>query len=265
MTLPRWSVLFGLLLLAGSSLAGESQLQSIRARGRLVVLCFPNYDGAFSRPNLERGPTRRVGGREDFAGIDIELADSLARSLGVQLEIHTLEEPGYSPLLPALLAGEADLVISSLSITEKRKELVDFSDPYFSSYSLVVARKDAKIGGPTSLGKKRAVAIPGSSHEEYLRELGLGKEDLVPAEFTSEYLTALAENAADLAVVDSNTVDLDLKAFPELEVAFKLPKDDHYGIALPKGSDLLPVINEWLAGIKRSGELAEIFRRNPYR
>ena len=254
-----------ILLLAVRGASGETaQLEAIKTRGKLVALCFPTYDGAFSRPNLDRGPTRRVGQRADFAGIDIELAASLATRLGVELEIHTLEEPGYSPLLPALLAGEADLVISSLSITDKRKELVDFSEPYFSSYSLVVARKDAKIAIPADVANKKAVAIPGSSHEEYLRELGLGKEQLVPAEFTSEYLTTLAEGQAELAVIDSDRVELDLAAFPELEVAFKLPKDDHYGIALPKNSDLLPAINSWLAEIQKNGELAEIFRRNPY-
>ncbi|NJL30034.1 MAG: amino acid ABC transporter substrate-binding protein [Thermoanaerobaculia bacterium] len=238
--------------------AGGSHVAAIKERGKLVMLCFPSMESAFSRPNLEHGPTHRIGTAEDFEGIDVELSAALARRLGVALEIRTLDTPGYGPLIPALVEGKVDLVASSLSITPERSAKVDFSVPYFSVYRAVVARKGSAIAAPSDLAGKKAAVIPGSSHHEILRRLDFDDANVYPVEFSAEYFTAVDDGEADFAVADSTTIDRNLKHFPRLEVAFRLPGEDHYGIAVPKGSDLLAELDALIEEAKASGELALI-------
>lgn len=251
---------FGLLL-APVAKSETSALAKIKARGRLRMLCFPHMRSGFARPDLSQGPTRRIGDASHFEGIDVELMQGFAESLGVELEIHTLETPGYAPLIPALLEGRVDLIASSLTINDERRQLVDFSQPYFTVHKLIISRDDEALESPDDLAGKVAVTIQGSSHQATLNHLGIPKNRQRLVEFTSEYYTAIEEGDADFAVVDSITAARDLGDFPTLEIAFQLPGDEHYGIALPKGSDLRPVLDRYLTAREKSGEMAEIKRR----
>ena len=242
--------------------AGTSALEAIQERGTLTMLSFPHTRSVFVRPNLEYGPTQRLGPAEHFVGIDVEILQAFAAHLGVDLEIRTLETPGYGPLIPALLDGQADLLASSLTITEARREIVDFSDPYFTLYPVIITQKNSPIHSVADLDGRTAATIAGSSHSERLAALGIPEARMLYVDFTSAYYTAILEEGAEFAVVDSITAARDLAEFPDLEIAFRLPEEEHYGMALPPGSDLLPVLNRFLAGLKKSGELQRLIDRN---
>ncbi len=254
--------LFAFGLLIGPAADSQtSALAEIQARGQLRMLCFPHMRSGFVRPDLNQGPTRRLGTSSHFEGVDVELVQAFAESLGVELEIHTLDTPGYAPLIPALLAGKVDLIASSLTITEERRQRVDFSRPYFTVHKLIISRDDEALKTSADLADKVAVTIQGSSHQETLGQLGIPEKQQRFVEFTSEYYTTLEEGQADFAVVDSVSAARDLADFPTLAVAFQLPGDEHYGIAMPPGSDLRPVLDRFLTALEKSGELAEIMRR----
>lgn len=254
------STLLTLLAAAGAA-AGPSAVETVQQRGKLIMLSFPHMGSTFVRPDLSYGPTKRVAPAGHFTGIDIELMSSFAESLGVELEVRTLEEPGYAPLIPALLDGTADLLASSLTITADRREQVDFSEPYFTVYPTVITRRDSQIAKIEDLAEHTAVTIAGSSHQEQLRGLGFPEKQEKHVEFTSEYYTEISEGNADFAVVDSITAARDLADFPDLEIAFRLPGEEHYGIALPPGSDLLPLLDRFLARTKANGELQRVIER----
>jgi len=243
--------------------AAGSHLAEIREEGKLVMLSFPSMEGSFVRPNLESGkPTQRVGAAEDFAGVEVDLMQRFAERLGVELEIHTLDAPGYGPLIPALTEGRADLIASGLSITEERREVVDFAEPYYTVHKLVITREDSEIDSVDDLPGHTAVAIPGSSHEEHLRRLGIAGEDIYPVEFTSEYFTAVEDRDADFAIVDSTTARRNLGNLSRFVVAFQLEGEDPYGWAIPKGSDLRGELGAFLEEVRASGELQEILDRH---
>ncbi len=248
-----------------SALETPSATETIRQRGKLVMLCFPTLGGGVS-PNLEHGATRRSGTSEHFVGLEVTLMEKLAARLGVELEIRTLEEPGYAPLLPALLEGRADLVASTLSITPERRKIVDFSIPYQVVYQVVLARQGSGIRSTDDLADKVAVAARGTSHHQHLKRMGISDQNLRLVEFVEEYFTELAEKRADFAIIDSLIPD-ELDEFQNaqtenrLEVALTLPEVDSIAIALPPGSDLKQPLDALIRELTESGELEVLLKK----
>ena len=86
----------------------------------------------------------------ELAGYDVDVAKGVAKIIGADLEYVCQEWDG---MIPALLANKFDLVIASMSITEKRMKKIDFSGPYRFSTGQVVGAKKTKVNLFDSAGK----------------------------------------------------------------------------------------------------------------
>jgi polar amino acid transport system substrate-binding protein len=227
------------------------------------MLSFPHQESVFVRTNLEMGPTPDLGAADHFVGIDVDVMSGFAERLGVDLQVRRVSRPEYGALIPDLLQGKADLIASSFTITDERRAEVEFSDPYFWVYPVIVTRRDRDIEGVEDLDGLTAAAIPGSSHEEHLLAIGIPPERIVHASFTQECFSQVAEGAVDMTLHDSNSALRYLRHSPELKIAFRLPGEDGYGYAVRPGSTaLLAELNAYLAELEDSGRLAEIVRRH---
>lgn len=264
----------GALLVSGLAVAGlflaapatAADLAAVQERGKLIMLSVPHQESAFVRTNIERGPMKRRGTAEDFLGVDVEIMKRFADSLGVELEVRPAVGangiPGYPELFDWLERGEGDLIASSLTITEQRKQRVDFSRPYHVVYPIVIVREDSFIKTPADLDRAVAANLRGSSQEEHLRRLGFTDERIHFKEFTLEAYDAVLEGTADFTLVDSDSAYSFVSENRDLQIAFRLPGgEDPYGFALTKGSDLLPSLNAFLDRLEESGELDRIKSR----
>ncbi|MCP4900710.1 MAG: amino acid ABC transporter substrate-binding protein [bacterium] len=255
-------VVIGVIVVSCSRTHEPSATEVIQQRGKLIMLCFPTLGSGVS-PNLEHGATQRVGTAEDFIGLEVSLMKEFADRLGVVLEIRTLDEPGYAPLIPALLNGSGDLVASTLSITPEREEIVDFTIPYDRAYQVVVVRQDSGIQAESDLAGKVAVACRDSSHHQHLGTMGIDDNSIVFVDFVEEYYPELDEGRADYAIVDSFHPDrLDqfqnVPGMENLGVVFALPDVDNIGIAVPEGSDLKGHLDQLLTELETNGRLKEM-------
>lgn len=94
-------------------------------------------------------------GSNDLTGFDIDLAKALGKQMGYKVELVNL---GFDGLIPALSTGNIDLAVSGMSITEERKNAVDFCDPYYTSGLIVLVRPDeTQHKGINDLVGKRTV------------------------------------------------------------------------------------------------------------
>lgn len=248
------------LILAGCSEPGE--LATVTERGKLVMISFPHQESFFVRVDTSKGPMPPQGPADHFQGLDVELMQRFAASLGVELEIRPVREPSYRALIPDLLAGEGDLVASSFSITPERQKLVSFSRPYYTTYRVIIARPGVEIESSDDLEPYRAVAVPGSSHYRTLVELSYGQQKILARDFTLDLYNALADDEADFALVDHDSVLQLGNDFPEIRIVYRYPGDDHFGVAVRHGSDLLPRLDAFFDQLEASGELEEIVRRH---
>lgn len=125
--------------------AAESALDAIKAKGELVVAT-----------NAEYPPFEMMEG-EKYVGIDMEVAQIIADKLGVKLKIDNMS---FDAVLAAIPVGKCDLGMSSLSITDERSQVMDFSDPYMTTSIKMLVLKDSPIKTYDDLtGKKLGVQL----------------------------------------------------------------------------------------------------------
>ncbi len=229
---------------------GGSAVAAVKARGKLIMLCFPHQESPFIRVDVELAI-------DAYDGIDYEIMTGFARSLGVTLEVHPVK-PSFATLVPALLAGEGDVIASSFSITPERRQKVDFSRPYFAVHTVVLVRKDSHLASPADLAGKTAATVAGSSLEERIKELHPGRIHHV--DFTRWNYDALSEQQADFTVLDDTSTLRLLPLYRDLKVAFQLPGVDDYAFAVAPGSDLREALDHFLDELRRSGRLDKILQ-----
>lgn len=104
-------------------------------------------------------PFNLIDASGQVGGFDIEIAKALCAKMAAECEVVTSDWDG---IIPALNAKKFDFIVSSLSITDERKQAVDFTDPYYSNKQQFIAPKkvdfktdDASLVGKT-LGTQRA-------------------------------------------------------------------------------------------------------------
>ena len=249
------AVLLGLSL-APPATAGDVDV--VRARGTLRMICWPHQESKFIRRMIEEYGRE---GMNRFTGIDVSLMRGFAAELGVELEVVPAKD-SFAGVLTGLQAGEGDLAASSLTITPARQALFDFSDPYFLEEMVVVVPKSSKISTVDDLAGKRGAVVTGSSHDQRLRRLAPPGLQVVDVEYTLEALESVQSGQADFALVDSGTIKTASRKYFEIEqalkTAFSFPDEEAYGVALRKGSDLLPLLNAYLKRLKESGELERL-------
>jgi glutamine transport system substrate-binding protein len=250
------------VLLSGMATSQTGNLAAIKARGKLVAVCFPQQDSPFVKVNLAAGPMRRIGSAADFEGIDIDILSAFAKSIGVTLEIHTISEPDFAQLIPALQRGEGDVIIGGFTITPEREREVSFSSPYYSVLRTVITRKESSIATLNELASKTAVVVSGSSQLDSIRTLKIPKLHLRLADFTRDCLLAVRDHNADFTVVDSVQAAVLLGDYPELKIAFSYGSPQRYGYAVLKGNDLKDALSTFLTTTLSADAVGEIFARH---
>ncbi len=175
-------------------------------------------------------------------------------------------ERSFAQLVPSLLAGAGHVIGSSLTITERRSEEIEFSAPYHRVDNVVITRRDSKLRSVTDFAGRTAAVVAGSSHEEHLLALGLADLRLAHTAFILENYTEVLEGRADFTVVDSGSVERILEENPELAealtTAFVFPRKDEYGFGVAPGSDLLVPLDTYLRALQESAELDRIKARH---
>ena len=217
------------------------------------------------------GKVLRVGSSIDFApfefqdetqkeyqGFDMDLIRAVAKEMGYEADIQNI---GFDGLIPALEAGNIDVIISGVSITEERQGKVLFSDPYYQSGLSTIVREDNNdIHKFADLkGKKAAVQIGTTSATEVRKIEGVEIKELnTPPDCFME----LKAGGVDVVVNDRPVNDYyitksgakGVKALPDL-----LTSED-YGIAMGKDNkELQQKVNEALRKLKENGEYKKIY------
>ncbi len=197
-----------LIFICGSIEAGENSVQprtvdQIRDGGVLRLLVYPSLEDEFLRIDISKSAVVPVSPADHYLGIDVDIVEGFASSLGVELEIRPAYAPGtdlpsFDQLIPSLLRGEGDLVASAFSVTEERQKLVDFSTPYYIADLVVVVPDRSRITSQEDLHRARGAVMPGSSQEEMLK--GLGVSEVVRLELLStECFEVLSRDDADFS------------------------------------------------------------------
>ena len=212
-------------------------------------------------------PVSYVIGPEGPSGPEFDLAAAFATELGVDLVIETVDS--VSEILPHVIAGNSHMAAAGLSITESRREFLNFSHPYETVNMHLIYKLGT--GKPRSIDDAigRSIEVmAGSSHADMLLSLRQqGYTDLqwsenADAEVT-DLLAEVANGNLDLTVSDSTEFDIQRHFHPDLRVAIDLRLDDPLAWGFPKGKgdSLLARADEFLINADRRGYLARVHDR----
>jgi polar amino acid transport system substrate-binding protein len=157
-----------------------------------------------------------------------------------------------------------DFDINQISITPKRAERVDFSDPYYTAPQAVIALKSSDAANATSLADlqdaKLGVQIGTTSLDAVMETIQPSSQPQVFND-SNDTVRALKTKRVDAIVVDLPTAFyLTAAEIPEAKITgqFDAPGGDDWGVVLAKGSELTPCVNKALEELKSSGELERI-------
>ena len=196
----------------------------------------------------------------EYTGFDIDLITAIADDAGFELE---QEVTNFDGIIPGLQTGSFDLAVAGISITDERKEAIDFSDPYYKSGLIVgVPTDNDDIKGVEDLDGKTVATRLGSTSAAYIEDNIEGAEPKTYEQLDQAYL-AVESGSADAVLYDQPNVAYYIRTEGEdkLKMVGDLQEAQDYGIAISKGNDnLVAAVNESLANLKENGKYAEMYK-----
>ena len=192
-------------------------------------------------------------------GFDIDLINALAKKAGYTTV--NIKSIAFDGLIPSLEAGNIDVSITGMSITDERKKKVNFTDPYYESGLMAVVKKDnTAINGLDDLKGKTIAVQLGTTGAKYAESI----EGAKVKTFDSSDLACLElkNGGADAVISDLPVLQYFLKkggsAYAKSVGTPK--KGDFYGIATAKkNKELCDKLNKALAEMKKDGEYQKIY------
>lgn len=208
-------------------------------------------------------PFEYQGDSGEVEGFDAELIKAIGEAVGIEVNVKHVDWDG---LFPALQAGDINAVISAMTITDERKEVVDFSDPYFESGQIIAVKADSKIATLQELAGK-PVGVQQNTTGQYAMEKveGVNVDDIKKYPTAPDALMNLQNGLVEAVVADAPVVLNYITTNPDCGLKTITSNDfekEYYGIAINKGDEeLLAKINEGLAKIKEDGTYDEIYKK----
>lgn len=179
----------------------------------------------------------------EHEGLDVEMGKIVAAQLGIEPESIEWIETISDNREIFIDDGKVDIVIASYSITDERKELVDFAGPYYvTGQQLLVAKDNDDINGPDDLDGKSVCSVKGSTSLDTVKE-DYGA-DPKPFDGYQQCVTQVQNGSIDAATTDGAILAGYAANDPdELKVVGEPFSTEKYGIGLKKGDD---AFRSWL-------------------
>lgn len=208
-------------------------------------------------------PFESQNDKGEIVGFDMDVVTAIAQKGG--FEVKFINTP-WEGIFNTLAQGDRDLVVSAVTITDERKQTMDFSTPYFDAYQLIAVKTDSKITKFNDLKKLKVGVQNGTTGDEVVTKLqGKSSTNIKRFESTPLALKELEAGGVE-AVVADNGVIVNYVA-NNSGAGFKTVSDkafapEQYGIAFKKGNtELIEKFNTGLAAIRADGTYDTIYKK----
>jgi ABC-type amino acid transport substrate-binding protein len=236
---------------AFSRLAIAGTLEDIKARGKLIACVFGDYKpfGYYD-----------AGGKH--VGLDLDIARLLAKGLLGDENKVELVPVTSAERIPSLQEKKVDIVIAAMTITDERKQLVDFSEPYFLSGSLMLTSKSSSIRNLADLRGKTVGMLHGTVQMGDMAELAPTAER-VGFDTSDEAVAALKSGQTDAYTDDDIFVITLVHDDAELKSVGDPFRPRPFGVAVRKGeTELLNWVNEQMRALRNDGSFDLLWKKH---
>lgn len=193
-------------------------------------------------------------------GFDVDLMAAIAKEMGLESKFQT---EGFDTLIPTVVAGgKFDVIASGMTITDERKQEIDFSLPYIDSNQSIAVKADFDFKDETSLTGKKVGAQAGTTGLDWAKE-NIKDAKIVEFKTATDALAALQAGNVDAVVNDLPvTAALVKDASKGLVIAKEIPTGEQYGFGVSKENpELLKAIDEAITALQANGEYDTIYEK----
>lgn len=191
----------------------------------------------------------------EYDGIDVAIADKIAKDNNMTAVMENME---FDSLLVALQNGQIDATIAGMTVTEERKQAVDFSVPYYTATQVMIVKEDSEIASALDMADKKIAVVQGYTGEICVNDLGYKYEAFKKG---TECIMELVNGKCDVVVIDSATA----AKYVSDNAGLKIVEDseafasEEYAIAVQKGNtELLDKINASIEKMLSDGTISSI-------
>lgn len=252
------------LLLSSALLLGACGQDTPKTDTKTDADTASNSDGRVYRVamNAAFAPFESVDSEGNIVGFDVDIVKAMAEAGNFKV---TFVNTPWEGIFETLRRGDNDILAATVTITEERKNIMDFSDPYFEINQVILVPKGQDIKGPDDLKKLAKVAVTTGTSADTVAQKILGATSNKIARFESlplvlkEVETGGAQAAiSDNAVVENYVKNNGDKGFSIIET--DLFEKEHYGMAVRKGdTETRDMLNAALKKIQENGEYDRVY------
>ena len=202
---------------------------------------------------------------DTYTGMDVDIARAVAEKLGYSEDQIEFVETPSAQRETMLDTGQVDMIVATYSITDSRKETVQFAGPYFVAGQDLLVAADSDITGPDDLDGRILCSVAGSTSAQNVKDAVPGVQLQEYATY-SECLEQLANGTIEALTTD-DTILAGYAAQEQYAGQFKVVGNtfstENYGVGLPKGdTDLCEEINGYLEELWEDGTMEQIIQDN---
>lgn len=249
------ALMAGVLMLAmgavttGAAMAGT--LEDIKARDKLIVGVKTDFP-----------PFGYVDAAGKNLGFDVDIAQLFAKALLGDENKLELVAVTSGNRIPYLQSNKIDIVLASMTITDERKQVVEFSEPYFLSGGLLLVKNESTVKSVEDLNGKTVAVVQGSWEDKALETLAPKAEHLKFAK-VSEAVLAVKGGRAEAYCHDDVVILSVAKENTDLKPVGKPFQPQPYGIAVRKGdTEFNKWVNEQLAAFRKDGTYNKLWSKH---
>jgi len=207
-------------------------------------------------------PHAYVDEKGNPAGFDVEALNWIAEEMGFEV-IH--QPTAWDGIVSSLLAKKIDMVFSGMSITEERKEKVNFTIPYWSIDQAIAVRSDSDLNaieifmGEYAIGTQRGCTAAMWIEDNLINQELFPKDNLKLYEGFSLAVQDLLNGRVDAAMMDDVMVEDVIRKEMDIKIVGTIKTGEEYGVAVRKEDrELLELINEGINRIMNSPKWDEL-------
>ena len=232
-----------------------------------VAFCFAGCgdDGKLTMATNANFPPYEYMEGDDFAGIDVEIAEAIAEKLGMELEIKNVE---FGSIIGGVQGGKYDMGIAGMTVTEDRKKSVDFSDTYATAVQVVSVKADSDIktlddvaASDCKIGVQQDTT--GDIYaSDTVENGGYGADRVTSYKNGADAVQALVTGKVGCVIIDSEPAKAFVEANEGLTILDSAYAEEEYAIAIKKGNtELLDSVNKALEELKADGTIDKIVNK----
>ena len=237
---------------AASSVAASSEAASTSAAAELTTVEAGKLTMA---TNAAFPPYEMTTDAGAFEGIDIDTAQAIADKLGLELQIDDMD---FDAALLSVQQGKADIAMAGVTVTDERKNVMDFSDSYATGIQSIIVPEGSDIASPDDLAGKMIGTQRGTTGYIYCSD-DFGDDAVVAYDDGLTAVQALNNGQVDAVVIDNAPAKEFVAANPGLVLLETSYAEEDYAIGMAKGNTALEdAVNAALEELKADGTLQSI-------